>query len=504
MKRFLKWFLIVAAVAIVGFVAYTFIRTRSAQAQASAQNGLAFETAPVERGSLTMTILASGSVRARQSAVLSWQASGKVGQVTAALGERVEADEVLADLDPTSLSQSLIQAQTDLINAQQALQDLKDNAGTNAAEAQSNLVAAQQELDDAVTARASLNYKRASNDTIDAAHANVVLAQNEVDDAQSFYDQVKDRPESDQLRAQALSALATAKQKRDRNQANYNYLISGPDATEIAAADARVQLAETSLADAQRKYDRIKDGPSADDLKIAENRVTIAQAAVNQSRIVAPFGGTVTTLEAMPGDVVSPNQEALRLDDLSSVYVDLQVTEVDVNKIQVGQSAEVTLDAVTDGRYTAEVVEVGQVGTTSSGVVYFNVTLQLKESDPRVRPGMTASASIAVSSQEGVLLVPNRAIRSVDGNHVVYVRAPGAQGAGLRPVTVQVGDSDESKTIITDGLEEGDLVVTNPPTDAQAAQQNFGMRGIFGGGPTGGQPPDDGVMIERPSEGGQP
>jgi len=500
MKRFLKWFLIVAAVAIIGFVAYTFIRTRSAQAQASTQNGLAYETAPVERGSLTMTILASGSVRARQSAVLSWQASGKVGQVTAALGEMVEADEVLADLDPTSLSQSLIQAQTDLINAQQALQDLKDNAGTNAAEAQSKLVAAQQEVDDAVTARASLNYKRASNDTIDAAHANLVLAQNEVDNAQSFYDQVKDRPESDQLRAQALSALATAKQKRDRNQANYNYLVSGPDPTEIAAADARVQLAETSLADAQRQYDRIKNGPSADDLKIAENRVTIAQAAVNQSRIVAPFGGTVTTLDALPGDVVSSNKEALRLDDLSSVYVDLQVTEVDVNKIQVGQSAEVTLDAVTDGRFTAEVVEVGQVGTTSSGVVYFNVTLQLKESDPRVRPGMTASASIAVSSQEGVLLVPNRAIRTVDGNHVVYVRAP---GAGLRPVTVQVGDADEGKTIITEGLAEGDLVVTNPPTDAQASQQNLGMRGIFGGGPAGGQPPDA-VIVERPAEGGQP
>ena len=500
MKRFLKWFLIVAAVGIIGYVAFTYLRARSVQAQVSAQNGLAFETAPVERGSLTMTILASGSVRARQSAELSWQASGKVGQVTAAFGERVDADEVLADLDPTSLSQSLIQAQTDLINAQQALQDLKDNAGTNTAEAQSNLVAAQQELDDAVTARASLNYKRASNDTIDAAHANVVLAQNEVDDAQSFYDQVKDRPESDQLRAQALSALATAKQKRDRNQANYNYLISGPDPTEIAAADARVQLAETSLADAQRQYDRIKNGPSADDLKIAENRVTIAQAAVNQSRIVAPFAGTVTTLDAMPGDMVSPNQEALRLDDLSSVYVDLQVTEVDVNKIEVGQSAEVTLDAVTDGRFTAQVVEVGQVGTTSSGVVYFNVTLQVNESDPRVRPGMTASASIAVSSQEGVLLVPNRAIRAVDGDHVVYVRAP---GAGLRPVTVQVGDSDESKTIITEGLEEGDLVVTNPPTDALADQQNFGMRGIFGGGPTGGQPPDA-VINERQVDGGQP
>ena len=130
----------------------------------------------------------------------------------------------------------------------------------------------------------------------------------------------------------------------------------------------------------------MKNGPSADDLQIAENRVTIAQAAVNQSRIIAPFAGTVTELSAMHGDMVSANQQALRLDDLSKMFVDLSVTEVDVNKIQVGQSAEVTLDAVPDGKYTAQVMEVGQVGTTSGGVVYFNVTVQIKRDDPACAP----------------------------------------------------------------------------------------------------------------------
>ncbi len=489
MKRFIKWFLIVAGIAVVAFLGYTFIRARVVRAQFNAQRSQTYETAPVTRGTLNTTILASGSVRARQSAVLNWQASGKVGRVTVSLGDTVQAEQELAALDPTSLSQNLIQAQSDLISAQQALQDLKDNAGTAAAEAQSKLVAAQKELDDAKTARASLNYKRASQDTIDAAHANLVLAQTEVDNAQSFFDQVKDRPETDQLRAQALSNLATAKQKRDRNLANYNWLVSGPDPIEVAQADARVKLAETSLADAQRAYDKVKDGPSADDLKLAENRVTIAQAAVNQSRITAPFSGTVTSLTALPGDIVSPNQEALRLDDLSSVYVDLQVTEVDINKIQVGQSAEVTLDAVADAKFNGQVVEVGQVGSTSGGVVYFGVTLQIKESDPRVRPGMTASASIAVSSQQGVLLVPNRAISTQNGRHIVYV--PGSNGTGFRPVTVQVGDSDESNTIITSGLKEGEQIITNPPSLSTTSTQAGGFRGLFGiggGQRTNGQP----------------
>ncbi|GAP08420.1 MAG TPA: efflux RND transporter periplasmic adaptor subunit [Anaerolinea thermolimosa] len=492
MKRFLRWFGIIAAIVVVGLVVSTVLRNSTASARASAQSAQTYQTVPVQRGSLQVVVLASGTVRARQSAVLTWQASGKVGQVNVNAGETVKAETVLAELDATSLSQNLIQAQTDLINAQQALQDLYDNAATAAAEAQSKLAAAQKELDDARTARESLSYKRASQDTIDAAYANLVLAQKEVDDAQSFYDQVKNRPETDQLRAQALSALANAKQKRDRNQANYNWLVSGPDPVEIAQADARVRLAETSLADAQRQYEKLKNGPTPEDLKIAENRVTMAQAAVNQSRIVAPFDGTVTDLSVLPGDIVSPNQVAMRIDDLSTLYVDLQVTEVDINKIQVGQSATVTLDATPSAQFTAHVVDVGQVGTSSNGVVYFNATLKLDQPDPRVRPGMTASASVVVSTQEGVLLVPNRAVRTENNKHLVFV--PGQSG-GVRAVTVQIGDSDENNTVILKGLQEGELVITNPPSATPSTPSNTGFRGIFGGGTRGNSSP-------QPSSGG--
>ena len=98
---------------------------------------------------------------------------------------------------------------------------------------------------------------------------------------------------------------------------------------------------------------------------------------------------------------------------------------------------------------------------------------------------MTASAAIAIGQQEDVLLVPNRAIRTENGKHVVYVPAP---QIGLRPVTVQVGNSDETNTVITTGLKEGELVITDPPTAAQTTNQGFGVRGIFGGAPAGERP----------------
>lgn len=493
MKRFLKWFLIVAGVLVVGFIAYTVIRAQSVRAQINAQANQNYPTAKVTRGTLKTTILASGSVRPGQSAQLAWQATGKVGQVTVELGQMVGEGDVLAELDPSSLPQSLIQAQSDLINAKQALSDLYNNSDTTVAQAEQTLVAAQKEMDDATTARASLNYKRASQDTIDATHADLVIAQNAVDDAQSFYDQVKNRPETDQLRAQALSALANAKKKRDTTQANYNYLLGGPDPIDVQTADARVTVAKAKLADAQRAYDQVKNGPTATDIQLAQNRITIAEAAVNQSVITAPFAGTVTELNAMRGDMVSPNTAALRIDDLSKMYVDLSVTEVDINKIQVGQTATVTLDAIPNASYSGKVTEVGQVGSVSSGVVYFKVTVLLDKPDATVRPSMTASASIEVGQEDNVLLVPNRSIRTENGAHVVYVPAP---QIGLRPVTVQVGDSDETMTVITGGLKEGEVFITDPPstTTINPAQ----IRGIFGvrpggnGGENNAQPPAQG------------
>ena len=95
-----------------------------------------------------------------------------------------------------------------------------------------------------------------------------------------------------------------------------------------------------------------------------------------------------------------------------------------------------------------------------------------------VRNGMSATATITSSSRENALLVPNRSIRTENGKHVVYIPAP---QIGLRPVTVQVGDSDETNTVITSGLNEGEDYITDPPTTA-AANNPAAFRGIFGGG----------------------
>jgi len=175
------------------------------------------------------------------------------------------------------------------------------------------------------------------------------------------------------------------------------------------------------LQDAQREWDRLKDGPDPDDVAAAQARVLALEATIKQGRLEAPFAGTVTIVNSKPGDQTNPGAVAIRIDDLSRLLVDVQVTEVDINSITPGQPVTLSFDAILDETYNGTVVDVGQVGTTVQGLVNFDVTVELTDADQRVRPGMTAAVNIQIAKIENVLLVPNRAVRLRNGDRVVYI-----------------------------------------------------------------------------------
>ena len=464
MKRAIPILLIVIVLAVGGYFGYQAWQRAQAAAAGS------FQTAQVTRGTLTAIVGATGTVRANQSGVLTWQASGRIGTILVKTGDKVTAGKVLAELDPLSLPQSIILARADLVTAKRNLESLQDSDVARA-QAQQVLVAAQKELDDATTDRESLKYSRVTDDTKEVARANLALAQEEVDKAQDFYDQVKDRPESDQLRAQALSALANAKQDRDRKQANLNWMESGPDSLDIAEADARVELAQASLADAEREWERLKNGVDPQDIEAAQARVTAIEAIIDQVNLEAPFSGTVTESRSKIGDEVAPGTISFRVDDLSHLLVDVQVTEVDINRITIGQDASLTFDAIQGQTYTGKVVEVAQVGENVQGVVNFNVTIELTDADARVRPAMTAAVNLVTDTLENALLVPNRAVRLREGKRIVYLLTNGIP----TQTEITLGLTSDTFSQVVDGVSQGDVLVLNPPVEFQA-----------GGGPPGG------------------
>jgi HlyD family secretion protein len=467
MKKIIIPIIIIALLAAAG---YYFYYRNNQQTQTAANTK--YQTAVLKRGSLTAMVGATGTVRSNQTATLSWKTSGTIAAIYANLNDIVSADKILAILDKESLPQSIIGAEADLIAAQRNLDDLR-NSDVAKSQAQLKLANAEKALEDAIDTRNDKNYKRADESIIDAARANYYIALQALKDAQDAFDQFVDRSETDILRAQALSRLSAAKQTRDRNLANLNYLLGNPDQTEIAQADAAVSVAKANLADAQREWDRLKNGPDPQDIVAAEARVEAIKVALDSMNLKAPFKGTVTESNSLVGDQVVPGTVSFRIDDLSRLLVDVQVPEVDINKITVGQPAVLTFDAINGKEYHGKVIEVGQVGTPVQGVVNFTVTIEMSDADSSVRPGMTAAVNIIVSQLDNVLLVPNRGVRLVNGKEVVYILKNNTPTS----IPVVLGSTSDTYSEIKSGeIKEGDAIILNPPTQFTGP----------GGGPGGG------------------
>ena len=145
------------------------------------------------------------------------------------------------------------------------------------------------------------------------------------------------------------------------------------------------------------------------DIAAAEARVAAAQSTLEKSRLIAPFNGTISDVISQPNDLVSPGTPAFRLDDLSSLSVDVGVSEIDINLVKTGQPVILTFDAILARQYNGRVVEVSPVGTVSQGIVDFMIRVELTDPDSAVRPGMTAAVEIIVR-QPAEALAPNQVL----------------------------------------------------------------------------------------------
>ena len=465
-----RWIWIAAGAVVVVVIVVLIITSR---ARSTALTSL--QTAEAATGSLTAQVGATGTVHANQSATLTFQTAGTVGVVYARTGENVPRSEMLASLERTSLSANVILAQADLVSAQRALDDLLKSS---AAQTQAQLA-----LANAQKALADMQFKwdvqqpgnRASSTTLKAAESRLVVAEDNMNRAKGVYDSA---PSSDDERkAQAYLGYAAAVQEYQSALASLNWYRGKPNDEDQAILDAQLAVAQAQLDDAQRAWERVQDGPDEGDIAAAQARVDAARASVELADVQAPFAGTITFVDVKPGDQVAPGTLAFGLADLSRLLVDVEVSEVDIDRVKVGQEVTLTFDAVPDKAYQGLVTEVGQVGTALQGVVSFEVEVEVLNPDSSIKPGMTAAVNIVVSQIDNVLLVPNRAVRVQDGQRVVFVMRDGLPVA----VEITLGASSESDSeVLVGDLQVGDLIVLNPPLIfSQNGPPGFvqGMRG---------------------------
>ncbi len=284
--------------------------------------------------------------------------------------------------------------------------------------------------------------------------------------------------------SQVASALTTLQQA----QANLDTLQNQVTQPVIASAQAALDTAKNTLA-------KELAPPTTATLDLAQVAVGQAQVTVQQDQlnlqeaeIIAPFDSTVTAVNIAAGQSdgtaavnVTPGQAsavsgsgAIQIADLTDLQIVVNMAETDIVNVKVGEEAQITLDAVPDLNLEGKVSQIVPVGTITSGVVTYAVTIALINPPPSVKTGMTANLNVIVQQHDNVLMVPNRAVHTTGRQKTVTVIFEGQQ----IQVPVQTGLSNDTMTEITSGLRQGDVVSLTAP----AATTSGGGPGGPGGG----------------------
>jgi HlyD family secretion protein len=433
-------------------------------------------TTTADRGTVSSVVSGTGSLLPAGRMNVSFKQAGVLTEVDVKVGDKVTTGQLLARVDSTTQQATLAQAQASLASAQANLQATR-----------SPVTAAQvAQLQHQVN-----NAQQSYNDTVASVNAT-----NQADAATVANDQAKvnaDCPSGAQCaQEQAQLANDQSKQKMDA--------ISGQ--SRINSASQQITSARDNLAvQTQVKPNSLTSGQAQ--VATAQAQVQAAQVAVNQTTLTAPTSGVVISINGVPGEVAgsgtaqapgslaplpssggagSGSSGFMVIDDTSSFVAVMPFAETDAARLAANQTTSLTFDAIPSLTISGHVLSISPSATVVSNVVDYYVSFVLNRTDPRLREGMTANASVTVAQADNAVRVPNAAVRTTGGTTMVTVLSKGQQ----IPTEVITGVVGDTYTEITAGLNEGDVVVlpTIRTTTGAASSGNLlrGGGGGFGGG----------------------
>ncbi|GIW11149.1 MAG: hypothetical protein KatS3mg061_2206 [Dehalococcoidia bacterium] len=427
------------------------------------------QTQPVRRGNLVATVSSTGTVQANTTARLAFRSGGYLAEVYVRVGDSVKAGQPLAKLDTKDLEITLRQQQANLASAQARLQQTLAGAlpsdiqaaVASVASAQAQFVKAQADLQKLTTPP--------SPDEVQQLASQLEKARVALQNAQTEYDRISWR--GDAASTPQAVALQNATADYQSALAAYNLKIAPPKESDVATARQAVESARQQVEAANTRLAQLQSGPTPQDVAAAQAAVEQAAAAVataqlnlDRAILVAPFDGVVSALTASPGEVVGSNP-FLTLVDPTNLRLDVNVDENDVARLDLGQAATITLDALPGRTYRGRVIAIAPVATIQQGVASYPVSLQIEQPEG-VKAGMTANVQIIVEERQNVLLVPARAVRTQGRERSVDVLLADGRVETRR---VRVGVSNDQQTEILEGVREGEQVVipsttTRPPS----------------------------------------
>ena len=446
------------------------------------------QVATVERGDITIDIPAAGNLSYSLMEDLAFDMAGTVEEVLVEVGDSVKEGQVLAKLDASDWEDQqaakeldLIQAEINLKNAQIAL-DKAENPYTD-----DDIAKARQAVKDA---KAQVDYAEGMLTYISQQHASEL-----------------------EIQKQDM-AVSAAEENLDEAKANLNTMLYERDEDDIAIKKMQLQIMEGRLESAQKAVDEAPTSPE----------------------ITAPFDGFITQVNVKGGDDVAKGTVAMQVADPTRFEAELLVSETNIFKVKLGGEAQVQLDVMPAFSLPASVTYISPTATIQSGVVNYEVTVELESLETirqqqqqamqqqqqsqttqqqaggttrqwqqggqseltpiipegfQLKEGLTVTVSIIVEQRTGVLLVPNGAI-TYQGREA-YVQVVSPDGT-TEPRSIQTGISDSQNTEVTSGLSEGEQVII-PQTTTSTTPTTSQQRGGFGIGIPfmgGGSPPGEG------------
>lgn len=442
-----------------------------------------YEIFTVGKGDIAATVSATGAITPIDEVNLSFRGVGVVREILVAVGQAVAQGQVLARLDSEELLLARRQAAVGLQLAQARL----DQAARSPAEADVAASAAAVEAARAGLASAQAAYEGLLRGPTAAqrraAEANLERARVLRDSAQSAYDQVAHLPNVGLL-PQSLQ-LQQATIDYEVAKANVDNTLAPATAAQKAAALAQIAQAESAVAQAGAALARLTQGLASEDRAILEAQVEQAQIAVDQAalafknaELVAPVSGIIGAINIRANEPYSPGLAAMVLAGSNRFRVELNVDEIDIGRLRVGQAAEVTVDALDNAKLAGVVSEIAPLarsGATglSTSVVTYRVRVDIADSDRPLKSGMSATVAITTDEARDVVVLPNRVMRLDRQTGQTYVER--IEDGIPRRVDLQIGLRNDQFSEVRGGVAVGDqLAVRRVDTGEVIRQQFFG------------------------------
>lgn len=408
-------------------------------------------------GDVAVSVTAVGRIEPDQTIRLSFPTGGRITALRFEVGDQVVAGDLLAEIENEPQQIALAQADLALMMAQMQKERLLQGADAGQIRiAQANLDAAR-----AAAASAASAVSAADIRTLELAYQQALAAYDAAvaarttapgDQPQAAYDlldarigQASFNAEIARLQLEQARTGAPAGQRNALNarvrqaQAELDRLLAGPTQAEIDRADAQIAQAQT--------------------------QVDQARAALDRTRIVAPFDGVIASINAQVGGLALLSVPIIEIIDPDPLRLSILVDEIDIRQIRAGMDAVVRLDALPGVELPATLERIGLVGVNQAGIVSYEVAVRLNGSDPRVRIGMTAEASIVVERRENVPVVPNQFIRLDRQRGRAFVNRLLPDGS-LNEVEVALGLQGQDRSEIRSGVAIGDALAVDLSGDS--------------------------------------